>query len=113
MVPLASTVHPIRSGRPSRTRLSVRAVGAALAAVLAIGLSACAADPGRDAFLNSGEKGYVSASLKVVLIDPADRGEPVEFGGVTESGDDFDSADVAGDVTVVNFWYAACGPCRG
>ena len=21
-------------------------------------------------------------------------------------------ADVAGDVVVVNFWYAACGPCR-
>ncbi|KAA9158147.1 TlpA family protein disulfide reductase, partial [Microbacterium lushaniae] len=41
----------------------------------------------------------------------ADRGEPVEFAGVTETGDEVSDADYAGQVLVVNFWYAACGPC--
>ena len=26
--------------------------------------------------------------------------------------EDFDSADIAGKVAVVNFWYAGCAPCR-
>ena len=42
----------------------------------------------------------------------AERGEPVDFGGVTENGAQFSSDDTRGGVTVVNFWYAACGPCR-
>jgi thiol-disulfide isomerase/thioredoxin len=47
-----------------------------------------------------------------VEIPVADRGKPVVFEGTTESGDEVSSADFAGDVLVVNFWYAACGPCR-
>ncbi len=86
--------------------------GAALAAVLAVGLSACAPDPVTESYLNGDDKGYISADGAVVEIAPQDRGEPVEFEGVTESGVAFSSADIAGDVTVVNFWYAACGPCR-
>lgn len=86
--------------------------GAALAAVLAVGLSACAPDPVTESYLNGDDKGYISADGAVVEIAPQDRGEPVEFEGVTESGAAFSSADIAGDVTVVNFWYAACGPCR-
>ncbi|WP_217585364.1 TlpA disulfide reductase family protein, partial [Microbacterium sp. GbtcB4] len=39
-------------------------------------------------------------------------GEPVEFAGYTEHGEDFDSAVIAGKVAVVNFWYAGCAPCR-
>lgn len=41
-----------------------------------------------------------------------ERGEAVEFSGVTEHGDTFGSADTLGAVTVVNFWYAGCAPCR-
>ncbi|MGS0561362.1 TlpA family protein disulfide reductase [Microbacterium aurugineum] len=111
-MPSDSTVRPIRSGRSSRTRRSRRAVGAALAAVLAIGLSACAPDPVSESFLNGENTGYVAADGAIVEIPAADRGEPVKFGGVTETGEKFDSADVAGQVTVVNFWYAGCAPCR-
>jgi peroxiredoxin len=111
-VPLASTVRPIRSGRPSRIRSSRRAVGVALAAVLAIGLSACAPDAVSDSFLSGDNTGYVAADGAIVEIPVAERGEPVAFGGVTEDGEDFDSADIAGKVTVVNFWYAGCAPCR-
>ncbi|MEN0023028.1 MAG: TlpA disulfide reductase family protein [Microbacterium sp.] len=111
-MPLASTVRPIRSGRPSRIRPSRRAVGVALAAVLAIGLSACAPDAVSDSFLSGDNTGYVAADGAIVEIPVAERGEPVAFGGVTEDGEDFDSADIAGKVTVVNFWYAGCAPCR-
>ncbi|MFB4349157.1 TlpA family protein disulfide reductase [Microbacterium sp. CR_7] len=111
-MPLASTVRPIRSGRPSRIRSSRRAVGVALAAVLAIGLSACAPDAVSDSFLSGDNTGYVAADGAIVEIPVAQRGEPVAFGGVTEDGEKFDSADIAGKVTVVNFWYAGCAPCR-
>jgi peroxiredoxin len=101
-----------RSGRSTRIRRSRRAIGAALAAVFAIALTACAPDPVSDSFLSGENTGYVAADGAIVEIPVAERGEPVEFGGVTENGDSFDSADIAGQVTVVNFWYAGCAPCR-
>ncbi|WP_282848919.1 TlpA family protein disulfide reductase [Microbacterium oxydans] len=111
-MPSDSTVRQIRSGRSSRTRRSRRAVGAALAAVLAIGLSACAPDPVSESFLSGENTGYVAADGAIVEIPVADRGEPVAFSGVTEKGEEFDSADIAGQVAVINFWYAGCAPCR-
>lgn len=102
----------IRSGRPSRTRLARRALGVALAALFAVGLSACAPDPVSESFLNGENTGYVAADGAIVEIPEAERGEPVDFGGVTETGERLDSADLAGQVTVVNFWYAGCAPCR-
>lgn len=95
-----------------RSLRGARAIGAALAAVLAVGLSACAPDPATEAFLNGDEKAYTAADFRVVEIPEAKRGEPVAFGGVTEDGETFSSDDIAGQVTVVNFWYAGCGPCR-
>ncbi|WP_312170169.1 TlpA disulfide reductase family protein [Microbacterium sp.] len=112
-MPRVSTIRPNRSGRSSRTRLSRRAVGVALAAVFAIGLSACAPDAVSDSFLSGENTGYVAADGAIVEIPAAERGEPIaEFGGVTEHGDDFTSSELSGKVTVVNFWYAGCAPCR-
>ncbi|MFF3025728.1 TlpA family protein disulfide reductase [Microbacterium sp. NPDC057944] len=111
-MPLASTVRPIRSGRRSRTRVLRGAVGAALAAVFAIGLSACAPDAVSDSFLSGENTGYVAADGAIVEIPIAERGDPVDFAGVTEAGEKFSSADIAGKVAVVNFWYAGCAPCR-
>nr|WP_307381250.1 TlpA disulfide reductase family protein [Microbacterium sp. W4I20] len=102
----------MRSDRHSRSRLPRRAIRAALAAVVAIGLSACAPDPVSESFLSGENTGYVAADGAIVEIPEADRGEPVDFGGVSETGDKLDSADLAGQVTVVNFWYAGCAPCR-
>lgn len=107
--------RPIRTGSRIRTGSSSRirrALGVVLVAALAAGLSACAPDPVNDSFLSGDNPGYVAADGAIVEIPEADRGEPVEFGGVTESGETFDSAELAGKVTVVNFWYAGCAPCR-
>lgn len=86
--------------------------GAAFAALLAVALTACTQDSVAQQYLEGDGKGYISAEFTVVEIAPQDRGDPVEFGGVTETGDEFSSSEIAGDVAVVNFWYAACGPCR-
>lgn len=88
-------------------------LGAALAAVLAVGLAACSPDPLAEQYTELEGNGYVAADgFTVMEIPEADRGEPVEFSGITEHGEEFDSGDIAGDVAVVNFWYASCGPCR-
>ncbi|MGB3374164.1 MAG: TlpA disulfide reductase family protein [Microbacterium sp.] len=89
-----------------------RIAAAALAATLAIGLSACAPDPATEAYLNGDQKAYTTKDFRVVEIPSDQRGEPVEFGGTTDGGEAFSSTDISGDVTVVNFWYAGCGPCR-
>ncbi|MGC5172679.1 TlpA family protein disulfide reductase [Microbacterium sp. DT81.1] len=85
---------------------------AALAATLALALVGCTDDSLAEQYRAGDNKGYITADGRVQEIPDAERGEPVEFAGVTETGERFSSADVAGDVVVVNFWYAACGPCR-
>ncbi|WP_345545107.1 TlpA disulfide reductase family protein [Microbacterium jejuense] len=81
---------------------------------LIAGLAACTADPLAEQYREGDNKGFVSAAngFEVVEIKAADRTEPVEFEGVLDTGDKTSSDDYAGDVTVVNFWYASCAPCR-
>lgn len=43
---------------------------------------------------------------------PADRKEPIVLKGSLFDGTAVDSRTWAGKVTVLNFWYAACAPCR-
>jgi peroxiredoxin len=62
-------------------------------------------------YRDGNEKGYIAGDFQVVEIPAADRGDPVMFEGVTETGETVSSDDYRGGVLVVNFWYAACGPC--
>ena len=62
-------------------------------------------------YRDGNEKGYIAGEFQVVEIPEPDRGEPVAFEGVTETGERVSSDDYRGGVLVVNFWYAACGPC--
>ena len=88
------------------------ALSAALAVSLVATLVACTNDPLADQYRAGDSKGYISGEFQVDEIPADERGEPVVFAGTTESGEDVSSQDYAGDVLVVNFWYAACGPCR-
>ncbi|CAH0268870.1 MULTISPECIES: TlpA family protein disulfide reductase [unclassified Microbacterium] len=54
---------------------------------------------------------FSDGDFQVAEIAVADRGEPVQFEGVIETGETVTSDDYRGEVLVVNFWYAACGPC--
>lgn len=84
-----------------------------LAAVVAVGAAGCAPDATTAQYLDGDDKGYIAANgLRVEEIAVEDRTDPVVFAGSLDSGAEFTSDEVAGDVVVVNFWYAACGPCR-
>lgn len=101
---------PSRRGRTPRIR---RIAGAALAAIFAVSLAACTPDQSTEDFLDGANKDYIAADgFRTVEIAPEERGETVVYGGTVETGERFDSADAAGQVVVVNFWYAGCPPCR-
>ncbi|GAB2451352.1 hypothetical protein GCM10007967_01710 [Xylanimonas ulmi] len=44
--------------------------------------------------------------------DADDRGDPVTIEGADFDGQPVSTTDWAGDVVVVNTWYAGCAPCR-
>lgn len=88
-----------------------KAVAVAAVVVVAL-LSGCAADPLAEQYAAGDSKGFIAGDGSVVEIRPADRGEPIVFTGTTDDAAELTSADFVGQVLVVNFWYAACAPCR-
>ncbi|QIM17834.1 TlpA family protein disulfide reductase [Leucobacter coleopterorum] len=60
----------------------------------------------------SSDKGYVSGDGSSESFPKNERTDPVEFSGETDQNNIYGSADTLGSVTVVNFWYAGCAPCR-
>lgn len=89
-----------------------RAWGAVILAVT-LALTACtSSDPLAEQYRDGTGENYISGDGAVTILAQDSRGEPVSFGGPLDVGGVFDSADVAGSVMVVNFWYAGCPPCR-
>ena len=91
-----------------RGRWSLTAVAVAAALVL----TGCTSDPLADQFREGSGKNYIAGDGTISVYDSADRGDAIEFSGETIEGEQYDSADDAGKVQVVNFWYAGCAPCR-
>lgn len=90
--------------RSPRRTFKVAAIVAA--AALAVGCSSNDGVAGQ-----VGEAGYISGDGFVTEVAPADRGQPMQFSGETVAGEQWSTDDNPG-VTLVNFWYAACPPCR-
>lgn len=88
------------------------AASALLIVALGASLVACSNDPLADQYRAGDNKGYIAGDFRVVEIPAEKRTEPVDFAGTTEAGDAVESDSYRGDALVVNFWYAACGPCR-
>jgi peroxiredoxin len=92
-----------------------RTRGVALAiplVIAALALAGCASDPLAEQYASGTNQNYISGDGSVKVIAPADRGDPVTFEAKTDTGDTVSSSDYAGEVLVINFWYAACPPCR-
>lgn len=90
--------------------MTSRLRAALLTAALALGgLAACA--PGEQPAA-SDNAGYRSGDGTLTQWDDGARTEPIEAAGTTFEGEDLALAELRGDVVVVNFWYAACPPCR-
>lgn len=95
-------------GKTFRVVQWVVAVGIVIGLVAA--LAACA--PEESGAGDVVGQGYVSGDGSVQTYDAGDRRGPVAVAGTDFEGNDVDTADWAGEVVVVNTWYASCAPCR-
>lgn len=99
-----------RTGPLSRRNV-LTAGGAALAVVL--GLSGCAQEDALAKQAKAGDnKNYVAGDGSVTEFAAADRKNPVAIEGRLFDGTAVTAEAFQGKVTVLNFWFAACAPCR-
>lgn len=98
----------------SRPRRRIRVVAGAVALTLgaSLALVGCSADPLAQQYLAGDDKNYIAGDGSVTEIPVTNRGKAITFSGETETGQKVSSSQYRGNVLVVNFWYAACAPCR-
>ncbi|MGP0225098.1 MULTISPECIES: TlpA family protein disulfide reductase [unclassified Paenarthrobacter] len=95
------------------SRRGVLSAGGVLLAGLTMGLSACAQkDSLADQARAGDNKNYVAGDGSVTEFAKADRSAPVQLQGTLFNGSSVKPEDIVGKVTVLNFWFAACAPCR-
>ncbi|GAA2846161.1 TlpA family protein disulfide reductase [Paenarthrobacter ilicis] len=95
------------------SRRGVLTAGGVLLAGLTMGLSACAQEDALAKQARAGDnKNYVAGDGSVTEFAKADRSAPVELKGTLFTGTQVKPEDLLGKVTVLNFWFAACAPCR-
>jgi thiol-disulfide isomerase/thioredoxin len=81
--------------------------------VLTLGLSGCAQEDALAKQAKAGDnKNYVAGDGSVTEFAAGDRKEAVQIQGTLFSGAAVTPADFQGKVSVLNFWFAACAPCR-
>ena len=93
-----------------RNKTSRALIGLAIAGSVLI--TACSGDDPLAAQAgNSGGKNYIAGDGSVMEVDSTERGETVQFSGETFDGEIISTESLNGPA-LVNFWYAACAPCR-
>ncbi len=86
-----------------------RRLAAGVAALAVVALTGCGSD-GR--VEPAAQAGFVEGSGIVTIVDADDREPAPEFSGPTLDGGEFDLAEQAGNVVVLNVWGSWCAPCR-
>jgi thiol-disulfide isomerase/thioredoxin len=61
---------------------------------------------------NGGEFRFVAGTPAGEVIPEGERRSAPAFAGELLDGTEFSSAELSGDVTVINFWGSWCPPCR-
>jgi thiol-disulfide isomerase/thioredoxin len=85
---------------------------ALLLSVFVFSSSGCATDPLAKQFREGDNKNYIAGDGTVTEFALGSRPIAADWSGVSESGDSLSSDQLAGVITVINFWYAGCAPCR-
>jgi thiol-disulfide isomerase/thioredoxin len=85
---------------------------ALLLSVFVFSSSGCATDPLAKQFREGDNKNYIAGDGTVTEFALGSRPIAADWSGVSESGDNLSSDQLAGVITVINFWYAGCAPCR-
>lgn len=84
-----------------------------LLAAAALPLAACTVeDPLAQQARAGDNKNYIAGDGAVEEYAVSERTEPVSITATTYQGTDVDLSKWAGSPVVMNFWYAACAPCR-
>jgi thiol-disulfide isomerase/thioredoxin len=78
--------------------------------VLVLALAGCSASDGV-ASVDTGDANYNTGKSYTNYLSQ-DRVDVDIWTSETDTGDVVSSDDLAGKVVVLNFWYAACAPCR-
>ncbi len=105
---MTATVRSANRVRPSRLALFL----AFLVPVTLMATSCAADDPLAQQAAAGDGKNYIAGDGSVTEYAASERGEPVEVAGTLFDGTTVSSADWDDQVTVLNFWYASCAPCR-
>ena len=87
----------------------------ALALILsafALSSSGCAPDSLAEQFGEGDNKNYIAGDGTVTEFALGSRPKAANWFGISESGQNLSSDQLSGVITVMNFWYAGCAPCR-
>jgi thiol-disulfide isomerase/thioredoxin len=87
----------------------------ALALILsafALSSSGCAPDSLAEQFREGDNKNYIAGDGTVTEFALGSRPKAANWSGISESGQNLSSDQLSGVITVMNFWYAGCAPCR-
>jgi thiol-disulfide isomerase/thioredoxin len=74
--------------------------------------SGCATDSLAEQFREGDNKNYIAGDGTVTEFALGSRPKAADWSGISESGQNLSSEQLSGVITVMNFWYAGCAPCR-
>lgn len=80
---------------------------------LSLALTGCSSNDSLANQYRAGDnKNYIAGDGTVTEFSKENRKAAVAWSGTTVTGETISSKDLAGVVVVMNFWFAACAPCR-